>query len=86
MARLGAYNARDIEAFMSGWAEDAQYFEPPNALLTSGAEQIRARRITRFRKPDLYGHLLTRTVLGNREVDHGQVARNFPRDVGDRWG
>ena len=80
--QLDAYNARDIETFMSAWAVDAQYFEYPDTLLASGAEQIRARHEARFREPDLHGQLLTRTVLGNCVVDHERVTRNFPEGVG----
>ncbi|WP_246728527.1 hypothetical protein [Microvirga terricola] len=54
-AQLDAYNARDIEAFMSYWAEDAQYFAFPSELLASGAAQIRERHIVRFTEPNLFG-------------------------------
>ena len=31
--QLDAYNARDIDAFMACWADDAQYYEHPDTLL-----------------------------------------------------
>lgn len=31
--QLDAYNAKDLEAFMSVWAEGAQYFAHPATLL-----------------------------------------------------
>lgn len=35
--QLDAYNARDIEAFMSHWALDAEVYAWPDTLLASGA-------------------------------------------------
>lgn len=31
--QLDAYNARDIDAFMACWADDAQYYQHPDTLL-----------------------------------------------------
>ena len=50
--QLDAYNAKDIEAFMSCWAEDAQFFAFPSDLLAEGAQQIRDRHVVRFREPE----------------------------------
>lgn len=81
--QLEAYNARDIEAFMVWWAEDCQYYAFPSTLLASGAAEIRARHVERFREPDLHGKLLTRIVMGNLVVDHETVTRNFPEGKGE---
>ena len=35
--QLEAFNARDIQALMATYAEDAQQFEYPDTLLASGA-------------------------------------------------
>jgi hypothetical protein len=80
--QLAAYNARDIEAFMSLWAEDAQYFEHPSKLLASGASEIRGRHIIRFKEPDLHGQLIHRMVVGNKVVDQEIVTRTFPDGPG----
>lgn len=80
--QLDAYNARDIQAFMQHWSQDAQIFEHPATLLASGAEEIRARHLVRFTEPDLFGRLLSRTVIGNKVIDQEQVTRNFPEGVG----
>lgn len=47
--QLDAYNARDIDAFMACWADDAQYYEHPDTLLASGKAAIRERHLVRFR-------------------------------------
>lgn len=76
--QLDAYNAKDLEAFMSVWAEDAQYFAHPSTLLARGAAAIRERHLVRFQEPDLHGELTSRVVLGNTVVDHERVTRTFP--------
>jgi hypothetical protein len=80
--QLDAYNARDIDAFMSYWADDAQYFAHPSMLLASGAAQIRERHVARFKEPNLHGHLLHRIAVGNLVIDHERVSRTFPEGQG----
>lgn len=76
--QLDAYNAKDIERFMSYWDADAEYYAHPNDLLAKGAEGIRQRHIARFQEPDLLGKLERRDVLGSFVIDHEQVTRNLP--------
>jgi putative hydrolase of HD superfamily len=80
--QLDAYNARDIEAFMACWAEDAEVYAHPATLLASGAAAIRARHVERFREPDLFGRLLGRMAVGGLVVDREVVTRNFPEGRG----
>ncbi|VEI19238.1 Uncharacterized conserved protein [Serratia plymuthica] len=80
--QLDAYNARDIDAFMAYWAEDAQYYEHPDTLLASGKAEIRERHIARFREPSLYGERVKRMVLGSMVIDQEVVTRNFPQGRG----
>ncbi len=80
--QLHAYNARDIEAFMAEWAEEAEYFAHPATLLARGKTEIRARHIERFREPDLHGTLLGRVGVADMVVDHEVVTRNFPTGRG----
>jgi putative hydrolase of HD superfamily len=81
--QLAAYNARDIDAFMRWWADDAQYYEFPDRLLASGAAAIRERHIARFAEPNLFGKLLSRIVVDDLVVDHETVTRNFPEGSGE---
>ena len=80
--QLDAYNARDIEALMATYAEDARQFEHPSKLLASGATQVRERSIARFKEPNLHARLLKRIVAGNVVVDHEMVTRTFPEGTG----
>jgi hypothetical protein len=80
--QLDAYNARDIEALMATYAEDAQQFEHPATLLASGAGQIRQRSLVRFQEPNLHALLLQRTVMGDMVIDHEKVTRTFPEGRG----
>lgn len=80
--QLDAYNAKDIEAFMACWAEDAKIYAHPDTLLAEGAAAIRARHEIRFREPKLFGHLLQRMSVGNMVVDREIVTRTFPEGAG----
>ena len=80
--QLDAYNARDIDAFMAFWAEDAQYYEHPDTLLASGKAAIRERHIARFKEPSLYGERVKRMALGSMVIDQEVVTRNFPQGRG----
>ncbi|MEX5715632.1 nuclear transport factor 2 family protein [Serratia ureilytica] len=82
--QLDAYNARDIEAFMACWADDAQYYEHPDTLLASGKAAIRERHLARFREPSLYGERIKRMAVGNMVVDQEVVTRNFPQGAA-KW-
>ena len=80
--QLDAYNARDIDAFMTYWAEDAEYYAFPSDLLLHGAAQIRERHIVRFKEPNLFGKLVHRMSVGNMVVDREVVTRTFPEGPG----
>lgn len=80
--QLDAYNARDLDALMATYAEEAQQFEHPSKLLASGAAQIRERSALRFQEPNLHATLLQRTVMGNIVVDGETVTRTFPEGPG----
>lgn len=80
--QLDAYNARDINAFVAMWADDAEYFAHPNELLARGIADIRDRHSARFQEPGLYGKLIARVSVGNLVVDREIVTRNFPEGRG----
>ncbi len=80
--QLDAYNARDIEALLSLYADDAQMFEHPAKLLAAGTAELRERFVARFKEPDLRAALRQRMVMGQIVVDHEQVTRNFPEGRG----
>lgn len=80
--QLDAYNAKDIDALMAVYAEDAQQFEHPSKLLATGAAEIRPRFDARFREQNLHAQLLNRIVSGNVVIDHEIVTRTFPEGPG----
>jgi hypothetical protein len=80
--QLDAYNARDIEALLATYAEDAEQYEYPATLLTSGARQVRERSAARFQEPNLHARLIKRIVMGSVVIDHEEVTRTFPEGPG----
>ena len=80
--QLDAFNARDINALLATYAEDAQMFEHPSKLLASGSKALRERFTARFQEPNLQAALLSRIVMDNIVVDHEEVARTFPEGAG----
>jgi hypothetical protein len=80
--QLDAYNARDVEALLEIYAEDAQLFEHPAALIASGSAALRERFAARFEEPNLHATLLNRIVMGPVVVDHELVRRTFPEGAG----
>lgn len=80
--QLDAYNAKDIDAFMACWTEDAKIYAHPDTLLADGAAAIRARHELRFREPNLFGRLVQRMSAGNTVVDREVVTRTFPEGPG----
>ncbi|MDB6031836.1 MAG: hypothetical protein JWM16_2174 [Verrucomicrobiales bacterium] len=80
--QLDAYNAKDVDALIATYAEDAQQFEHPSTLLASGSAQLRERFLARFQEPNLHALLLNRTVMGNTVIDHEKITRTFPEGPG----
>ncbi len=81
-AQLDAYNAKNLEAWLATYAEDARQFELPGKLLATGHAEIRARSTSRFTEPNLHAKLLNRSVFGNIVIDHEDVSRTFSTGPG----
>jgi len=80
--QLDAYNARNLDALMALYADDAEQFEHPDKLLARGAAQMRERFAARFQEPNLHARLLHRAIAGNKVIDHEIVTRTFPEGTG----
>jgi len=80
--QLDAYNARDIEALLAIYADDAETFEHPATLLAHGTAALRERFLLRFQEPDLHAALLKRIVMGDIVVDLERVTRTFADGTG----
>jgi hypothetical protein len=80
--QLDAYNARDINALLNSYADDAQMFDHPAKLVARGSTALRERFLVRFAEPNLHAYLLNRVVMGNIVIDHERVTRTFPDGPG----
>ena len=80
--QLDAYNARDLEALMATYAENAEQFEHPSSLVASGSAQLRERFAARFKEANLHATLMKRMVLGQVVIDQEKVARTFSEGPG----
>lgn len=81
--QLDAFNARDVEALLAVYADDAQMFEHPSKLIATGSAELRERFAARFQEPNLHATLLKRIVAGAVVVDHETVKRTFPEGAGE---
>lgn len=70
--QLDAYNRLDLEAFVSGFAEDVMaYRMPSNQAFLSGKPALSEYyRDNRFNHPKLHSQLVNRMVFGNKVIDH----------------
>ena len=80
--QLDAYNAHDIDALMTTYADDVQHFEFPSTLVASGAAQVRERLSVRLQEPNLHAQLPGRIAMDNLVIDHERVTRDFPEGLG----
>jgi hypothetical protein len=80
--QLDAYNARNLDALLATYAEDAEQFAHPNQLIASGHAQMRERFALRFAEPNLHARLLNRIAMGNTVIDHELITRTFPEGPG----
>ena len=71
-AQFEAYNAHDIEAFMSCFSEDFKgYRMPSERPATVGKESLCEFYMNnRFNNPLLRAELISRIVMGNKVFDH----------------
>ena len=75
--QLDAYNAQDVEAFCSFYAEDAVLGSYSGGVLAEGLQAIRERHVKLFADfPQNQAKLLNRIAFGNFVVDHEDVERS----------
>jgi len=80
--QLDAYNAKDVSAWLSTYAADAEQYNLHGERLAKGHDEMKTRILVRFEEPDLHAKLLSRTSLGNVVVDAEEITRNFPEGRG----
>lgn len=75
-AQFEAYNAQDLEAFCSFYADNATLGDFNGAITADGLDAIRARHQKLFADfPENKAELRHRIVVGNTVIDHERVAR-----------
>lgn len=80
--QLDAYNAKDIDALLFLYADEAELYEFPSILLAKGSAALRERFAIRFQEPNLHAELLHRIVAGDIVIDHERITRDFPEGPG----
>jgi hypothetical protein len=80
--QLDAFNARDVDALVAIYADDAGLYEHPDKLLAKGTAALRERYTARFQEPNVHAALLHRIVAGDKVIDHERVTRTFPEGPG----
>ena len=80
--QLDAYNAKDIDAWLSTYAPDAEQYTLHGERLARGHEELKRRILVRFCEPDLQARLLSRVAIGHIVVDAEEITRNFPEGKG----
>ncbi|WP_020400310.1 nuclear transport factor 2 family protein [Kordiimonas gwangyangensis] len=70
--QFDAYNARDLERFLSFFSDDVRVVRPPSGeAVIEGKEAFGAfYRDQRFNKKGLRAELVNRIVMGNKIFDH----------------
>jgi len=71
--QLVAYNAHDLEGFLSVYSKDVKLYNFPNELVLEGLDQMRERYATRFESSSLYAEVVSRSVMGEYVIDQEKV-------------
>ena len=76
-AQLEAYNAQDLDAYCSFFADDIVVADLNGAVTTRGLEAYRAKYDGVFKQfPQNKAELLNRIVVGSTVIDHEKVIRS----------
>ncbi len=77
-AQLAAYNRRDLEGFLSFYAEDAVLVDHPNQVTQTGKAEMRTRYQLRFSNPSVHAEIVKRVTFGKFVIDHERVVAAPP--------
>ncbi len=74
--QLDAYNAKDIDTFMSVFSKDAAIYNFGEEMaLAIGAEEVRAVYTKLFiNSPNLHSLVINRSVIGNKVIDYELIS------------
>ena len=79
-AQLAAYNRRDLEGFLSFYAEDAVLANYPDHVTQTGKAEMRTRYQLRFSNPSLHAEIIKRITFGRFVIDHERVVAPPPAE------
>ena len=73
--QFDAYNAHDLAAFVAAYSDTVQIFRMPASepVISGKAQLTEFYANQRFNVPGLEAELVSRTVLGNKVVDHERI-------------
>jgi len=80
--QFDAFNSHDIDAIMSIYADDAEFFEFPSTLLFSGSVAVRDHFTTCFQEPNLNAYRFSTLVNDPYVITLLQTTRTFPEGRG----
>jgi hypothetical protein len=81
-AQLDAYNARDMDNFLSAYSDDAELYSFPATLLAKGKQALRERYEKRFVDATLHATLVNRIVMDKTVIDQESVHLLLPEGSG----
>src|SRR6266550_1910479 len=83
--QVEAYNARDLNRFVSAYSETIAIFRMPSTepIISSKIELAKFCSTQRFNLPGLRAEIVNRIVLGNKVIDHERVSgvRDTPLEI-----
>jgi putative hydrolase of HD superfamily len=80
--QLAAYNAKNLDAFLSCFAPDAELLEFPDKSLAKGTAALRERYQKRFADPILHATIADRMLAEGKVIDHEHVRITWPEGPG----
>ena len=75
--QLEAYNAHDLEGFLSFYADDVVVADLNGAVTVRGVGELRERYAKTFgENPENHAELMNRIIIANTVIDHERVRRS----------
>jgi hypothetical protein len=83
--QVEAYNARDLDRFVSSYSETIAIFRMPSTepIISGKVELAKFYSTQRFNLPGLRAEIVNRIALGNKVIDHERIwgVRDTPLEI-----
>ena len=83
--QVEAYNARDLDRFVSAYSETIAIFRMPSTepIISGKVELAKFYSTQRFNLPGLRAEIVNRIALGNKVIDHERIlgVRDTPIEI-----